>query len=158
MVVVCKSCSVPVHVSGQYRRNTVLQILDKLHGLSDLLNVNRLDRVSTSTPMLASSGCDPLLSADSNLWTLHHHDRCHRLVSVVAILVAISSSTTHHRHQLKRPLSVVVVQVTSGVVILARSKPVARRLTEQIQSDSVRKEYLARVVGTFPAGPILCEA
>ena len=49
-------------------------------------------------------------------------------------------------------------QVTSGVVILARSKPVARRLTEQIQSDSVRKEYLARVVGTFPAGPILCEA
>jgi len=47
VVVVCKSCSVPVHVSGQYRRNTVLQILDKLHGLSDLLNVNRLDRVST---------------------------------------------------------------------------------------------------------------
>ena len=44
------------------------------------------------------------------------------------------------------------------MVILARSKPVARRLTEQIQSDSVRKEYLARVVGTFPAGPILCEA
>jgi len=77
------------------------------------------------------------------------------LVSVVAIS---SSSTTHHRHQLKRPLSVIVVQVTSGVVILARSKPVARRLTEQIQSDSVRKEYLARVVGTFPAGPILCEA
>ena len=68
MVVVCKSCSVPVHVSGQYRRNTVLQILDKLHGLSDLLNVNRLDRVGTPTPMLASSGCDPLLSV------LHIHD------------------------------------------------------------------------------------
>ena len=49
-------------------------------------------------------------------------------------------------------------QVTSGVVILARSKPVARRLTEQIQSDSVRKEYLALVVGTFPAGPTICEA
>ena len=54
VVVVCKSCSVPVHVSGQYRRNTVLQILDKLHGLSDLLNVNRLDRVGTLPPMLAS--------------------------------------------------------------------------------------------------------
>ena len=49
-------------------------------------------------------------------------------------------------------------QVTSGVVILARNKPVARRLTEQIQSDSVRKEYLALVVGTFPAGPTICEA
>ena len=92
MVVVCKSCSVPVHVSGQYRRNTVLQILDKLHGLCDLLNVNRLDRV------------------------------------------------------------------TSGVVILARSKPVARRLTGQIQSDAVRKEYLAKVFGAFPAEPVLCEA
>ena len=93
-------------------------------------------------------------------WHQHHQ----WFITIASTIVSHHPSspppivTTHHRHQLKRPLSVVVVQVTSGVVILARSKPVARRLTEQIQSDSVRKEYLARVVGTFPAGPILCEA
>ena len=96
VVVVAKSCSVPVHVSGRYRRNTLIHILDLVHGFPNLLNVNRLDRV------------------------------------------------------------------TSGIVILARNKATARRLTDQIQGDGVvRKEYLAKVVGRFPEGTngmVLCEA
>ncbi len=96
VVVVVKSCSIPVHVSGRYRRNTLIHVLDLVHGFGNLLNVNRLDRV------------------------------------------------------------------TSGIVILARNKSTARRLTDQIQGDgAVRKEYLAKVVGCFPEGSdgtVLCEA
>lgn len=96
VVVVVKSCSIPVHVSGRYRRNTLIHILDLVHGFGNLLNVNRLDRV------------------------------------------------------------------TSGIVILARNKATARRLTDQIQGDKVvRKEYLAKVVGCFPegsSGTVVCEA
>ena len=93
VVVVVKSCSVPVHVSGRFRRNTVVHILDLVHGFPNLLNVNRLDRV------------------------------------------------------------------TSGVVILARTKDAARQLTDQIQGDGVvRKEYLAKVVGRFPDGDVVCDA
>ena len=93
VVVVVKSCSVPVHVSGRFRRNTVVHILDLVHGFPNLLNVNRLDRV------------------------------------------------------------------TSGIVILARTKDAARRLTDQIQGDGVvRKEYLAKVAGRFPDGDVVCNA
>eukprot|EP01052_Picozoa_sp_SAG31_P005406 SAG31_NODE_237_length_19590_cov_13.149915_12_plen_277_part_00 len=44
-------------------------------------------------------------------------------------------------------------KVTSGVMLFAKTAEAARHLTSQIQSPgSVRKEYLARVVGTFPGG------
>jgi hypothetical protein len=40
----------------------------------------------------------------------------------------------------------------------ARTPEVARRLTDQIQAGAVRKEYLARVRGAFPAGDVACDA
>ena len=44
-------------------------------------------------------------------------------------------------------------RVTSGVVILARSKEAARCLSEQIKAKVLRKEYLALVTGEFPLAP-----
>jgi hypothetical protein len=41
-------------------------------------------------------------------------------------------------------------RVTSGVVLLAKTKQSARVLSEQIKAGVLRKEYLAKVVGLFP--------
>lgn len=51
------------------------------------------------------------------------------------------------------PLSLVhrLDRVTSGLVILAKGKETANRLSEQIRSKNTSKIYLARVQGRFPA-------
>jgi tRNA pseudouridine synthase 9 len=41
-------------------------------------------------------------------------------------------------------------RVTSGVVLLAKTKTSARSLSEQIKTGKLKKEYLARVIGEFP--------
>ncbi|KAF3507858.1 hypothetical protein F2Q69_00001370 [Brassica cretica] len=44
VVTVCKPASVPVHPCGQYRKNTVVGILDAEHDLGPLFPIHRLDR------------------------------------------------------------------------------------------------------------------
>eukprot|EP01050_Picozoa_sp_SAG11_P022074 SAG11_NODE_4074_length_2078_cov_2.655887_1_plen_429_part_01 len=92
IVVVVKAASLPVHASGRYRRNTLIQILENVYGFPKLKVVHRLDRV------------------------------------------------------------------TSGIVLLGRTQAAAKALTEQIQSNTMRKEYLACVEGVFPSGEITCDA
>lgn len=48
-------------------------------------------------------------------------------------------------------------RLTSGIMFLAKSPATAKRLSLQIQARAVRKEYLARVVGRFPDGEVLCD-
>ncbi|XP_048138423.1 RNA pseudouridine synthase 7-like isoform X2 [Rhodamnia argentea] len=45
VVTVCKPASIPVHPCGQYRKNTVVSILQAEHGLAPLFPVHRLDRL-----------------------------------------------------------------------------------------------------------------
>ncbi|XP_022770730.1 RNA pseudouridine synthase 7-like isoform X3 [Durio zibethinus] len=45
VLTVCKPASVPVHPCGQYRKNTVLGILQAEHGLAPLYPIHRLDRL-----------------------------------------------------------------------------------------------------------------
>uniref|UniRef100_A0A1D1XGI8 Pseudouridine synthase n=1 Tax=Anthurium amnicola TaxID=1678845 RepID=A0A1D1XGI8_9ARAE len=45
VLTVCKPASVPVHPCGQYRKNTVVGILQAEHGLAPLFPVHRLDRL-----------------------------------------------------------------------------------------------------------------
>lgn len=45
VVTVCKPASVPVHPCGQYRKNTVMGILQAEHGLAPLFPIHRLDRL-----------------------------------------------------------------------------------------------------------------
>lgn len=45
VVTVCKPASIPVHPCGQYRKNTVVGILQAEHGLAPLFPVHRLDRL-----------------------------------------------------------------------------------------------------------------
>ena len=40
---------------------------------------------------------------------------------------------------------------------MARSSAKAREMEVQISSREVQKEYVARVVGEFPEGPVVCE-
>ncbi|CAK7238686.1 MAG: DRAP deaminase [Sporothrix thermara] len=48
-------------------------------------------------------------------------------------------------------------RLTSGIMFLAKSPKTAKRLSLQIQARVVRKEYLARVVGRFPDGEVVCD-
>ncbi|KAF5199960.1 Rna pseudouridine synthase, partial [Thalictrum thalictroides] len=53
VVTICKPSSVPVHPCGQYRKNTVVGILQAEHGLAPLFPVHRLDRLVSGLLILA---------------------------------------------------------------------------------------------------------
>ncbi|KAG5913168.1 hypothetical protein E4U42_001395 [Claviceps africana] len=48
-------------------------------------------------------------------------------------------------------------RLTSGIMFVAKSVRAADDLGRQIKSRTVRKEYLARVVGEFPDGEVVCD-
>ncbi|KAI1344842.1 pseudouridine synthase [Xylariaceae sp. FL0016] len=47
-------------------------------------------------------------------------------------------------------------RLTSGIMFVAKNPKSAERLSQEIRSRSVRKEYIARVIGDFPDGEIIC--
>ncbi|GAA0144182.1 RNA processing factor [Lithospermum erythrorhizon] len=53
VVTVCKPASIPVHPCGQYRKNTIVGILEAEHGLAPLFPVHRLDRLVSGLLILA---------------------------------------------------------------------------------------------------------
>nr|DAD30478.1 TPA_asm: hypothetical protein HUJ06_009329 [Nelumbo nucifera] len=55
VLTVCKPASVPVHPCGQYRKNTVVGILQAEHSLAPLFPVHRLDRLVSGILILAKS-------------------------------------------------------------------------------------------------------
>ncbi|KAL3734208.1 hypothetical protein ACJRO7_023539 [Eucalyptus globulus] len=91
VVTVCKPASVPVHPCGQYRKNTVVGILQAEHGLAPLFPVHRLD--------------------------------C----------------------------------LVSGLLILARNATKVDLFRQQIEGGMVQKQYIAKVVGTFPEKELLVD-
>lgn len=48
-------------------------------------------------------------------------------------------------------------RLTSGVMFLAKSVQAAEALTRKIMQRTVRKEYIARVMGEFPDGDVVCD-
>lgn len=48
-------------------------------------------------------------------------------------------------------------RLTSGIMFVAKSVQAADALGNQIKSRTVRKEYMARVVGEFPDGEVVCD-
>lgn len=55
VLTVCKPASVPVHPCGQYRKNTVVGILQAEHDMAPLFPVHRLDRLVSGLLILARS-------------------------------------------------------------------------------------------------------
>lgn len=43
-------------------------------------------------------------------------------------------------------------RVTSGIIVMAKTKDAARKFSEYLESHSMEKTYVARVVGEFPEG------
>ncbi|XP_065872853.1 RNA pseudouridine synthase 7 [Euphorbia lathyris] len=84
VVTVCKPATVPVHPCGQYRKNTVVGILEAEHDLAPLFPIHRLDRL------------------------------------------------------------------VSGLLIFARNASKANFFREEIEAGKVQKQYIAKVIGTFP--------
>ncbi|RDA95704.1 hypothetical protein CP533_1166 [Ophiocordyceps camponoti-saundersi (nom. inval.)] len=48
-------------------------------------------------------------------------------------------------------------RLTSGVMFVAKNVAAAEAMTRKIKQRTVRKEYVARVVGEFPAGDVVCD-
>lgn len=48
-------------------------------------------------------------------------------------------------------------RLTSGVMFIGKNARAAEKLSRQIQGRSVKKEYVARVIGEFPEGDIVCD-
>lgn len=48
-------------------------------------------------------------------------------------------------------------RLTSGVMFIGKNAKAAEKLSMQIQGRNVKKEYVARVIGEFPEGDIVCE-
>lgn len=48
-------------------------------------------------------------------------------------------------------------RLTSGVMFIGKNPKAAEKISVQIQERSVKKEYVARVIGEFPEGDIICE-
>ncbi|QBZ56946.1 hypothetical protein PoMZ_01864 [Pyricularia oryzae] len=47
-------------------------------------------------------------------------------------------------------------RLTSGIMFIAKTPQAACKMGEQIMGRTVRKEYLARVIGRFPDGEVIC--
>ena len=48
-------------------------------------------------------------------------------------------------------------RLTSGVMFIGKNAKAAEKISMQIQDRTVKKEYVARVIGEFPEGDIICE-
>ena len=48
-------------------------------------------------------------------------------------------------------------RLTSGVMFIGKHAKAAEELSIQIKGRSVKKEYIARVIGEFPEGDVVCE-
>ena len=48
-------------------------------------------------------------------------------------------------------------RLTSGVMFIGKDARAAEKLSMQIRGRSVKKEYVARVIGEFPEGEVVCE-
>lgn len=48
-------------------------------------------------------------------------------------------------------------RLTSGIMFIAKHPKSADALSRQIKKRSVRKEYIARVIGDFPEGEVVCD-
>lgn len=48
-------------------------------------------------------------------------------------------------------------RLTSGVMFIGKNAKAAEKLSKQIQGRTVKKEYVARVIGEFPEGDVVCD-
>ncbi|KAF2425711.1 pseudouridine synthase [Tothia fuscella] len=48
-------------------------------------------------------------------------------------------------------------RLTSGIMFIGKHRAAADKMTVQIKDRTVKKEYIARVVGEFPEGEIVCD-
>lgn len=48
-------------------------------------------------------------------------------------------------------------RLTSGVMFIGKHPKAAEKLTDQIMARTVKKEYVARVIGEFPEGDVICD-
>lgn len=48
-------------------------------------------------------------------------------------------------------------RLTSGVMFIGKHARAAAKLTDQIMGRTVKKEYIARVIGEFPEGDVVCD-
>eukprot|EP00061_Rhincodon_typus_P018722 g48016.t1 len=132
VVVVDKPASIPVHPCGRFRHNTVIFILGKEHGLTELHTIHRLDRLASGVLMFAKT-----LEVSKKM----DQQVRERQASGMGKIGSIDRlpDLNHWRRFLVYPDPDVQCQLTGAIVF------------------QVQKEYVCRVQGEFPDGEIACE-
>ncbi|KKA29768.1 hypothetical protein TD95_004914 [Thielaviopsis punctulata] len=72
--------------------------------------------------------------------------------SVVEILKSDRNDPDFHPRPCHR-----LDRLTSGIMFFAKTQKAAEELSVQISARTVRKEYIARVIGRFPDGEVVCD-
>lgn len=129
----CKPHGMPVHVAGQYRKNTVLGILTA--ECPDLGPLFPIHRRGAGRP---DAGQQPAAPSQGTRHTRLPVSPC-----------LIRSDCSHHA---PAPLPVCRLdKPVSGLLLFARSAAAAAALCGRIEGHAVEKVYVARVLGRFPA-------
>jgi 23S rRNA-/tRNA-specific pseudouridylate synthase len=146
IVVINKPSTIPIHACGPYRHNSVVAIMQ---------NDQTVRLPSLSGPPLAKgkiaatsvSACD-IESAATESKSAVANPTCTECRENQNGSHQTPIQTTDYKpfqlHTVHR-----IDRLTSGLLLFARTPEAARRLTEQITSRQVHKEYLALVKGKF---------
>ncbi|KAK2662304.1 hypothetical protein Ddye_000878 [Dipteronia dyeriana] len=134
VVTVCKPPFAPVHPCGQYRKNTVVGILQAEHGLAPLFRIQ--------TYLFALIFSNRSTKYTYTLLTSFYVKTTAFCLFLNTFVLAV--------HRLDR--------LVSGLLILARNASKADLFRQQIEAGKVHKQYIAKVIGVFPEGEQVVDA
>lgn len=120
LLVVEKPASVPVHAGGSYKQCTLV----------GLLEAGRWEGETKATPSFSSSS-SVALEQDAKVEAWH--------VEGKALQYTVPKLHTTHR----------LDRLTSGLVLLAKTKQKAQKLFSEFKEDKIQKTYLCKVKGNF---------
>ncbi|KAK4447856.1 pseudouridine synthase [Podospora aff. communis PSN243] len=140
-------------ISGQVRVNDKLVGPDYILQNGDLVShtTHRHEPPITAEPIRVIFEDDDMMVINKPSGVPVHPAGRYSFNSVVEIL-----KSERGQHFLPRPCNR-LDRLTSGIMFIAKNPKAAGMLSQQIEARRVRKEYLARVVGRFPDGDVVCD-
>lgn len=168
LIAVHKPASVPVHVSGQYRKNTVMALLQlERPDLGRLFPVHRLDKPVSGLLLFAKNAaaahdvCTQIMVSTQHCWEgilcqpAKYHEHLHILSGELHVLAGAglmlhSFANITHMQLVEHAAGTLVASVPSSTSPVKSLK----RASWSQDLGAVRKAYIARVLGSFPSYPV----
>lgn len=136
-------------VAGKVYLNDKVATLESVVRNGDLITheIHRHEPAVTSRPIKTVFEDDDILVIDKPGGIPVHPTGRYRFNTVTKILEKKNGYSVHPCNRLDR--------LTSGLMFLAKTPRGADQMAEQMKAREVSKEYVARVVGEFPVGPLV---